>query len=88
MRAAPNSGLRRTASGLSETSASLKAAVRGIGSAAKRFRCRGAGTGVARFAGSSDSRGPPECGARYATDRKNGSVRAASRFTASTALAV
>ncbi len=41
----------------------------------KRFRCRGAGTGVARFAGSSDSRGPPECGARYATDRKNGSVR-------------
>ena len=35
-----------------------------FGSVANRLRCRGAGTGVPRLAGSSDSRGVPACGAR------------------------
>ena len=71
--------------GLSETSASLNEAGAGSGSDANRFRCRGAGTGVAWLAGSPASRGPPLCGARNATERKNGWAEGAWRRISSTA---
>ena len=66
------SGRLRIPAGLSETSASLNEGGIGSGSLAKTLRWRGAGDGVASPLGSSGSRGPPLCGARKATQRKNG----------------
>jgi hypothetical protein len=71
--------------GLSDTSASSKAGDSGSGSLANASRCRGAGMGVTKPAGSSVSRGEPLCGARNATERKKGWGLGASRRTASTA---
>ena len=75
----------RIPTGLSETLRSLKPGGLGSGAEAKSLRWRGAGTGVAWPTGSSGSRGPPLCGARNATERKNGWACGARRLMMLTA---
>ena len=84
----PSGGRLRIAAGLSETSASLNDGGCGSGSDANTPLSRGAATGVPSPGGSSASRGPPTCGAKYVSQRKNGFARAARRWIASTARSV
>ena len=81
----------RAASGLSETSRSSNDGGGRKGSPANASRCRAAGRGLVMIPGarlSSASNGPPACGAKYASQRKNGEPEPACCQIWSTALSV